>query len=76
MEKYYYQKGMCVTSGYMSLNPVLYESTDSAQAYRKVKMTCGCVDNGTCVAETMCQLFHDAPDSIIDDGINLRNNKL
>ena len=74
MSKYYYQRGMCETLHYVSLNPVLYEKSESG-AYTKVQMDCSCIEKGECDKSKTCQLLIDAPEKIEDDGINLRNRK-
>lgn len=76
MQKYYYQQGRCETNHYLSLNHVLYESTEEKYKYRKSKMICHMVLDGKCNKVTSCQLFQEAPEYIVDDKVNLRDKKL
>jgi len=81
MKKYYYQLGRCPISSYLSQNPVIYESTEEKDKYKKIKMDChkwenGRTTTGECPNAVDCPLFHSAPDVLIDDHINLRNKKL
>ena len=76
MNKYYYQRGMCEALHYNSLNPVLYESTDTENEYRKVKMNCNAIQKGVCNKEYNCQLLLAAPELVIDNGVDLRDKKL
>lgn len=81
MQKYYYQKGRCPESLYMSLNPVLYEENGNKKEYKKVRMVCGGWKDGLpakvgCSLAETCPLLEAAPELVIDDGINLRDKKL
>ena len=76
MHKYYYQQGRCEANHYLSLNPVLCESTEEKDKYKKVKMACSLIQEGKCDRVKSCQLFKDAPEYIIDDKTNLHENKL
>jgi len=74
--KYYYQQGRCEASHYLSQNPILYESTEEKNTYKKSKMVCHMVLDGRCDKSTTCQLLKDAPEFLTDDKINLRDKKL
>ena len=74
MMKYYYQKGMCETQGYLGLYPVLYERVGE-KTYTKVEMKCSDVEKGECDKKETCPLFINSPKEIEDNGINLKNEK-
>lgn len=74
MEKFYYQEGLCKALHYLSLNPVIYEKEDDGK-YHKKKMACNCIENGECDRTTTCQLLIDAPETVEDKGIWLRDKK-
>lgn len=74
MEKYYYQEGMCKVQSYFGLYPVLYRKV-SEKKYEKVEMQCSDVEKGDCDKKTTCPLFLNSPEEIVDNGINLRDEK-
>ena len=74
MEKYYYTKGMCELQSYLGLYPVLYRKVEET-TYEKVEMQCSDVEKGDCDKKTACPLFLNAPEEIVDNGINLRDEK-
>lgn len=76
MQKYYYQQGRCESNRYLSLNPILYESTEEKDIYRKTRMVCRLVNEGACDRITACPLFEAAPEFVTDDGVSLRDKKL
>lgn len=76
MKKYYYQQGMCTANHYNSLNPVEYESTETKGVFQKVKMVCSCIEKGECDKALSCELLLKAPETLIDNDINLRNKNL
>lgn len=76
-EKFYYQQGRCECNSYLSLNPVVYvESTTEPKLFLKDRMDCRCIINGECDRTYTCSLLQDAPESIIDDGVTIRDKKL
>ena len=81
MQKYYYQQGRCEASRYMGLYPVLCESTETKNEYRKVRMVCkgwkdGHATEPTCPMAESCQVFQNTPEIILDQGVALRDKKL
>lgn len=75
MEKYHYFQGRCEMNSYLSLNPVLYTEVEDGK-YQKVKMACNGIQEGNCDREYTCQLLIDAPNTLEDNGVNLRENKM
>lgn len=58
MEKYYYQQEFCETTGYRSLNPIVYE--EIAGEWKKKQCTC----NTVCSRQTTCKTFLTAPEKL------------
>ena len=69
MIKYYYVRGYCPISQYLSQNPVRYESTGTKDEFKRVRMECGgwegekpCRPAKTgCDKADSCPLLKDAP---------------
>ena len=76
MNKFYYERRMCKALGYLSLNPVLYESTEEKGVYKKVCMKCNAINAGVCTISESCSLLFSAPELVVDNGVNLRNKKI
>lgn len=76
MEKFYYQQGRCEANHYLSFNPVVYTQTDDENLYIKDRMGCNLIDKGECDRAYTCQLFEDAPATLVPDGVNLRDKNL
>ena len=76
MNKFYYERGMCKALGYLSLNPVLYESTEEEGVYKKVCMACNAIATGVCQIAGSCSLLLSAPELVVDNGVNLREKKI
>ena len=81
MQKYYYQSGRCEASSYQGLYPVLCESTDVKNEYKKVRMVCkgwkdGHATEPSCPMAENCSVYINTPDIIEDKGMALRDKKL
>ena len=76
MDKYYYQQGRCAANSYLSLNPILYTSTEEKGMYKKVKMACDRVLDGTCDRAETCSFLQEAPELVKDNPVSLRDRKL
>ena len=76
IQKYYYQKGMCIALGYNSLNPVIYTSSGGKEDFQKNHMTCYAVADGRCKCANTCQLLQDAPEKLPYYCSDLRDKKL
>lgn len=71
-ERYYYCQGFCETLSLNSLNPILYQGEgEKSVEYKKVKMACSAIENGTCDMAENCKVFFDAPEMMEDDGANM-----
>jgi len=87
MQKFYYVRGYCPISQYLSQCPVKYESTGNKDEYKRVRMECSGWEGeekpyrpattGCSKADT-CPLLEEAPELMMDDkkGIILRDKKL
>ena len=81
MQKYYYQSGRCDASRYQGLYPVLCESTDVKNEFKKVRMVCkgwkdGHATEPSCPMAENCSVYINTPDIIEDKGMALRDKKL